>query len=67
MTVASVFGRNLFFHKPIFLLQLGERLRPFTNSYTIIIISLIINCFCIDELNQRLDEAFIRGNDKLFI
>ncbi len=67
MTVKLVNERNLPFHKPFLIVEVGEGLCPVANSYTLVLFSLFINSFCIDQRNPPLRDVFIRSDDKLCI
>ncbi len=59
MTVRSVYEHNLPFYKSLLLLEVGTGLCPVASSYTLVLVSLFINSFCVDERNQTVDTEFI--------
>jgi hypothetical protein len=59
MTVRSVYEGNLPVYKPFLLLEVGRGLCPVVNSYTLVLISMFINCFRVDKQNQLSDTEFI--------
>ncbi len=67
MTFRSVYERNLPFYKPFLLLEVGKGLCSVANSDSLILVSLFINSFCIDQRNQPSSDALIRCDDKLCI
>jgi hypothetical protein len=52
MIVKSVYEPGVPFHKPFFLEKVGKGLWPVANSYTLLLVSLLINSFSIDQRNQ---------------
>jgi hypothetical protein len=52
MTAKWVYESDLPFHKPFFLEKVGKGLWPVANPYTLLLVSLLINSFCIDERSQ---------------
>ncbi len=54
-----IYERNLPCYKPFSLLEVGKRLCSVTNSYILVLVSLFINSFCVDERNQPSDTEFI--------
>ncbi len=52
MTVKSVYEPGVPFHKTFFLEKLGKGLCSVANSYTLLLVSLLINSSCIDQRTQ---------------
>ena len=67
MTGKSVYQRTLPFDKPFFLKKVSKGLSPGANRYTLVLVSLLINLFSIDQQNKPSTGAFLIDDDKLCI
>ncbi len=52
ITAKSVYQRTLPSDKPFFLKKVSKGLSPVANRYTLVLVSLLINPFSIDQQNQ---------------
>ena len=67
MTAKSVYQLTLPFDKPFFIKKVSKGLSPVANRYTLVLVSLLINPFCIDKQNQPANSAFFISDDKICI